>query len=201
MPTAFCQTATIKNSGLEVATWAGDKTGGSKPLSRLLCQKTQTSSSKDQTEGFAFLPQISWSGGPKVTVFKLRWGTGRRQNTGLDLIFGCGYLVEFYWQRNYNPWSSPNCPGSKQGYKSSTFPPWIWLWRSVSTRPSWRVGLLWQVAIQRTCWPARSIFTIPAVGVDNHPQEWFLFIQFSMAVCCFCFTSVYGMHWEKITWV
>ena len=131
MPTAFCQTATIKNSGLEVATWAGDKTGGSKPLSRLLCQKTQTSSSKDQTEGFAFLPQISWSGGPKVTVFKLRWGTGRRQNTGLDLIFGCGYLVEFYWQRNYNPWSSPNCPGSKQGYKSSTFPPWIWLWRSM----------------------------------------------------------------------
>ena len=122
MPTAFCQTAAIKNSGLEVATWAGDKTGGSKPLSRLLCQKTQTSSSKDQTEGFAFLPQISWSGGPKVTVFKLRWGIGRRCNTGLDLIFGCGYLVEFYWQRNYNPWSSPNCPGSKQGYKKLYIP-------------------------------------------------------------------------------
>ena len=126
MPIAFCQTAAIRNSGLEVAAWAGDKTGGSKPLSRLLCQKTRTSSSKDQTEGVALLPQTSWSGGPKVTIFKLRWGTGRTENTGLDQTFGCGYSVEFYWQRNYNPWSAPNCPRSKQGYRSSTVPPWIW---------------------------------------------------------------------------
>ena len=60
-------------------------------------------------------------------------------------------------------------------------------------------GTAMAVAIQRTCWPARSIFTIPAVGVDNHPQKCFLFIQFSMAVFCFYFTPVYGMQWEKIT--
>lgn len=40
-------------------------------------------------------------------------------------------------------------------------------------------GTAMAVAIQRTCWPARSIFTIPAVGVDNHPQKCFLFLLHS----------------------
>ena len=139
MPTAsVLQTAAIKSSGLEVAALAGDKAGAASHFQDFSARKCKRVAPKIRLWVLPSHPNflVRWSQSFYLQVEKKhRQSTEHRSRPDLRLWVLGGILLA----EKPQPWAPPNFPRSKQGYKSSVAPPWMWPGRSVGKEslPEW----------------------------------------------------------------